>query len=40
LSGISGQRGMTQTIAGAMTEFAASIDEVARSSHETYNAMR
>ena len=39
LSGISGQRGMTQTIASAMTEFAASIDEVARSSHETYNAM-
>jgi len=39
LGGISGQRGMTQTIASAMTEFAASIDEVARSSHETYNAM-
>ncbi len=39
LISISGQRGMTQTIASAMTEFAASIDEVARSSHETYNAM-
>jgi methyl-accepting chemotaxis protein len=39
LSGISGQRGMTQTIASAMTEFASSIDEVARSSHETNNAM-
>jgi len=33
------QRQMTHSIASAMTEFAASIDEVARGSHETLGAM-
>ena len=39
LDGMSEQREKSQTIASAMTEFAASIDEVARNSHDTYNAM-
>lgn len=39
LHGMSEQRAKSQTIASAMTEFAASIDEVARNSHDTFNAM-
>lgn len=39
LDGISEQRAKSQTIASAMSEFAASIDEVARNSQDTFNAM-
>ena len=39
LDGMSEQRAKSQTIASAMSEFAASIDEVARNSQDTFNAM-
>lgn len=39
LDGMSEQREKSQSIASAMTEFAASIDEVARNSHDTFDAM-
>lgn len=39
LNGMSEQREKSQSIASAMTEFAASIHEVARNSHDTFDAM-
>ncbi|GAA4495688.1 methyl-accepting chemotaxis protein [Pseudaeromonas paramecii] len=39
LSGMTEQRAKSQNIASAMTEFAASIDEVARNSQDTFDAM-
>lgn len=39
LEGMSEQRAKSQTIASAMTEFAASIEDVARSSQDTFDAM-